>query len=121
MENDISRVGETVLSIIGGVSGLIVGLILISLSFAFLGNYCTLDYYYSYYGPDFLVLILGIISISGGVIGVVSGAIFKYYSKVASILSIIASILCLIGGIIVFGVVGFVLLLVAGILGFVRK
>ena len=120
MNNDISRVGEIVLSIIGGVSGLIVGIIFISLAFAYMGDY-TGGYYYSYFEPDYILLLLGIISLSGGVIGIVSGSIFKYYAKIASILAIVASVLCLVGGVAIFGIVGFVLLLVAGILGFVRK
>jgi len=119
MDNEISRVGETVLSIIGGVSGLIFGIIFIAMAFATFGY--NVDYYYNYIEPDYWLLIFGVISLSGGVIGVVSGSIFKYHTKIASILAIIASVLCLAGGIVVFGVVGFVLLLVAGILGFVRK
>jgi hypothetical protein len=119
MSNDISRVGEIILSVIGGVSGLIVGLILFISAFNTIGVYCPTDY--SYYGPDYWLMLFGIISLSGGVIGIVSGAIFTYYAKIASILAIIASVLCLVGGLVVFGIVGFVLLLVVGILGFVRK
>jgi len=112
MVNDISRIGETVLSIIGGVSGLIMGMIFIGFFF---------DSFYYFMGPDYFYLMFGALSLSGGVIGVVCGVIFKYHVKIASILAIIASVLCLAGGIVIFGVVGFVLLLVAGILGFVKK
>jgi len=126
MNEDISRIPESVLSIIGGVSGIIVGLFLISVAFATMGpiyysqDYCPPDVYSSY-GPDLISLLFGLISLSGGVIGIVSGVIFKYYTKIASILAIIAGVLCLVGGIVIFGTIGFVLLLVAGILGFIKK
>ena len=123
MVENTSRIAETVLSIIGGISGLIVGIFFIV--FAFVTTSYILDYHYipdsSYFEPDFWSLLFGVVSLSGGVIGIVSGVIFKYYTKIASILAIIASVLCLVGGIVIFGIVGFVLLLVAGILGFVKK
>jgi len=112
MINDVSRTGEIVLSIIGGVAGLIIGVIFLFIAF---------DSYSHYYDFNYEPLLFGLISLAGGTIGVVSGAIFKYYTQIASILAIIASTFCLVGGIIIFGIVGFVLLLVAGILGFVKK
>jgi len=109
-EKNISRTTETVLSIIGGVAGLIVGTILIFTAFTI-----------NYYEPGFWLMLLGIISVTGGAIGVVSGAIFENDTQIANILAIVASILCLIGGVVILGIVGFILLLIAGILGFVRK
>jgi len=121
MVENISRIPETVLSILGGISGIVVGLILIVLAFS--TNYMDYSHIpdYSYYGPEFWSLLFGVTSLSGGVIGIVSGVIFKYYTKIASILALIASVFCLIGGIVIFGIIGFVLLLVAGILGFIKK
>ncbi|MCL2687994.1 MAG: hypothetical protein FWE58_05605 [Methanobrevibacter sp.] len=112
MDNDISRVGEITLSIVGGVAGLIIGVIFFVTAF--------MDYGYLY-GPNYEALLFGILSLAGGTIGIVSGAIFKYYTKIASILAIVASALSLAGGVIAFGIVGFILLLVAGVLGLVRK
>ena len=113
-EENISRTVESVLSIIGGVTGIIIGII-------FIGSAINSFFDYYYISPDYWLLLLGVISCTGGVIGVVSGAIFKRHVKIASILALIASVSCLIGGIFLFGMVGFVLLLIAGILGFVDR
>jgi len=123
-ENSLRKV-EIALSIIGGVSGLIIGVIFIHFGLYLLFSYhiysTILDGSNNLYGPDYWPLILGILSLAGGVIGVVSGAIFKYHVKIASILAIIASILCFVGGIGIFGIVSFILLLIAGILGLIKK
>jgi len=114
-EEEISRTIETILAIFGGVSGIVVGLIFIIMAFT------TPVYDTYYYEPEYWSILFGIISIAGGVIGLVSGAIFRNSVQIASILAIVACLLCLIGGIFVLGNVGFTLLLIAGILGFVRK
>lgn len=120
MNENISRIPETILALIGGVAGILVGALFIHWV---LSNIMGVSgFYYSIgFTQDYIFALFGIISLAGGVIGVVSGIIFKNCTKIASILSIIASIICLVGGIISLGIVGFAFLLIAGILGFVRK
>jgi len=66
-------------------------------------------------------LLFAMISLVGGGLGITSGVLMNIKTKIASILAIVSSIICLIGGFIVFGMVGFVLLLISGILGLTRE
>lgn len=98
-----SRTAEMVLSIIGGVFGLLGGLFAIIMSS---------------FSSD--LLILGLSAILASIVGIIAGVMVKKDQKLYGILLIVAAIWLLIS-ISAFAIPGTVLLGIAGILALVRK
>ncbi|KZX15543.1 DUF4064 domain-containing protein [Methanobrevibacter filiformis] len=102
-EIQTSRTAELVLGILGGVFGLIGGVFALFFS-AFESS----------------IGVLGLSAILASIVGIIGTVYIKNNPKLGSIIVVISSFWLLIS-ISLFGVLGFILLLIAGILGLIRK